>query len=699
MLKTLPIFTGLFLLVLGLSAQRTVTQNPVEEITQFEDVFVDAGGNGWAVGSCGIIAKTTNNGMSWTFQDAPEGNDYSTVGCAPGTNCQTVILAGGGLRARSTNGGTSWTVVDDDDNMFGEDIIALGTNVVLYDGGSFFTLRSINGGATWATIELPDSPATPFQFVSATNGYFFGNDEVFYRTTDAGQTWTATSYTHPASVRYLTFFDATTGWLYDNDRKIYKTTDGGMTWTDQQQSGLISNIRVIAAISPTQLRGVSVTDQIWESDDSGTTWTSYALNMGDGIFVKQKYHRIGNEFWLVSNLSEIFYSASNFDNWQSGIDGVRKDIAGIAFTDESTGFFLDEDRNVYRTTNTGDDWNLVAQNIAVAFSYGLEALPDGSLLAIFNAAQPLVSTDQGESWEEYLPTSVQNQMDLGINAFTILPNGRYLFVGPNTTVYSDNQGASWTVFNHEAGLSIREVYFFNNQLGFVMGTGGGRYYRTTDGGLSWTNLTEGSPTSQPVNIAWFSDEDNGILFNGSRSYRTSDGGISWITDTSLPGSYEIERLANGALIANSFGSGNKAEFYWSLDEGATWQNIANTCAPTRTSTVTPNGRYYFAAGDGGNVIRIDLDEVSSNRNPNAVAIQSLKVFPNPTNGFVQLELPELATGEIATLQIIDAQGRVLQQRQLQTDLPTIDLTDYPAGMYAFHLRGQDWLRTGRIIKQ
>ena len=687
-------------LAFAAQAQALEVQNPVEHLTQFQDVYVAEGGNGYAVGSCGVIATTSDNGMSWTTDFSPEGIDFETVACIPGTNCQTILLNSGNLLARSTNGGTTWTYTEDD-NFFNINLLhTIGGNVVIADKGFESLRRSTDGGLSWTDIDLPENQRTNMEFTSATEGYYFANTtNNLIKTTDGGSSWAATGYAHPTSIRYFTYFDEQVGFLFDQDNKVFKTTNGGQTWTDMNTVGLTSSTRVFTAISPTQVRAVSVTDNLWESDDSGTTWTNSALSDGDGIFVKQKYHRQGGEYWLVSNMSEIFYSAAGFTNWQSGIPAERNDIDAIVMTENEVGYAVNGSGTLLKTTNNGDDWNAITTSPELSRGVQLAELPDGRIMGIFSSSFPLVSSDGGATWTDYLSSSAIDFFDSSRpRAYALLPGGRQYFMNFDKAVYSDDNGASWNLLLHAANTSIGQLYFFNDNLGFAAGTGGGQMARTTDGGLNWENITENTPTTQPLNEFYFTDEDNGIVFNGSRSYRTADGGDTWSSDVSLPGTYDLVVAPNGDLFANEFASGNNAEYWRSQDNGATWQSVGYACAPSRAATISPDGNFYFGSGDGGNIVRIDVSLISSVRVATR-AIQSINAFPNPTNGLVNIELPDVAGSETVFLEVFNVAGQSVYRTEVRNqELVSVDLGSQPAGLYTFQVNGNGWLSTGKVIR-
>ncbi|MBV6406168.1 MAG: hypothetical protein GFGODING_02953 [Flavobacteriales bacterium] len=62
----------------------------------------------------------------------------------------------------------------------------------------------------------------------------------------------------------------------------------------------------------------------------------------------------------------------------------------------------------------------------------------------------------------------------------------------------------------------------------------------------------------------------------------------------------------------------------------------------------------------------------------------LQVYPNPTSGRVQVQLPEGEQG--ATLQVLDAQGQVLRTELMHGNAHVLDLSEAAAGVYAVRVR-------------
>ncbi|HPI11011.1 MAG TPA: chitobiase/beta-hexosaminidase C-terminal domain-containing protein [Catalimonadaceae bacterium] len=83
----------------------------------------------------------------------------------------------------------------------------------------------------------------------------------------------------------------------------------------------------------------------------------------------------------------------------------------------------------------------------------------------------------------------------------------------------------------------------------------------------------------------------------------------------------------------------------------------------------------------------------------ATDIESMEVYPNPTTGNVQVQLPASETDGILT--VINLQGKELQRMELRKaeKETTLSLESYPAGLYRIQLRNASGLQSLTVMKQ
>jgi photosystem II stability/assembly factor-like uncharacterized protein len=118
-------------------------------------------------------------------------------------------------------------------------------------------------------------------------------------------------------------------------------------------------------------------------------------------------------------------------------------------------------------------------------------------------------------------------------------NEKYGFLtGSNGGIYRTNDGAkTWTSLNSTTNLPIHDIYFLDNNNGFAVGgenscggTGcippGGFILRTVDGGQNWTQIFTPSNKYEITSIT-FTSKLVGFCVGVNVIYKTTDGGLSW----------------------------------------------------------------------------------------------------------------------------------------------------------------------------
>lgn len=132
------------------------------------------------------------------------------------------------------------------------------------------------------------------------------------------------------------------------------------------------------------------------------------------------------------------------------------------------------------------------------------------------------------------------------------------------------------------------------------------FFKTTDGGLSWSRRQLGSPLVYVVAVAVDPLSPN-IVYAGTQNegvFKSTDYGDTWKSAKSLP---SIAYLTPDPSQSGSLFASTGTAFYLSEDGGSTWTNVLNmpawtvTIDPQRPLTVfaTTRTRGVFRSSDGG----------------------------------------------------------------------------------------------------
>ncbi|HRP02299.1 MAG TPA: YCF48-related protein [Candidatus Kapabacteria bacterium] len=149
-----------------------------------------------------------------------------------------------------------------------------------------------------------------------------------------------------------------------------------------------------------------------------------------------------------------------------------------------------------------------------------------------------------------------------------------------TIIRTTDRGKTWRGVELRPGenIQLESINFINEKVGFVSGpnlsntmVSNSYIYKTTDGGITWTNITPDTQNSFWGN--YFVDADNGVLMGGLCGfqifYRTSDGGKTWSISTANVSDSKL----SDAFISSANGKGyamGSGTFWETTDGGSNW---------------------------------------------------------------------------------------------------------------------------------
>jgi photosystem II stability/assembly factor-like uncharacterized protein len=688
-----------FLLLLSptlLFAQLDGVVHPKNFDTKFQDVYVDGNDFGFAVGTCGVVARTQDAGVTWTVLPALEGEyDFYAITC-PNDDCNQAIIGGEGAIFKRQSNGSFSLIASGNDYMINY-FHQLAGGTVIGDGGGDKYVRTTDGGSNWTVIPLDVIQGNEMAFGDNNTGYYMDNNDALMKTTDAGLTWSPTGFTLAnGSVRTMYFRDANTGWFQEgSSRSFWKTTDGGQTWTDLEVTDGPRSTLYIESFSEDHLVCLALVNDLWTSMDGGATWTrgSFPTDQGTrpGFY---NYHRRGDEFFIPSDAGEVFYSPAGFTDWEALFGGTRGSVTNIEFGTNQLGVAVGFVGFSVITRDGGDSWEDLDDVGGIPRATDIFFLSENEFVILYSNSDPRISRDGGESFATLTVDPTSNRQNF--TQMERLPSGRLYVHGFNTGAYSDDNGDSWTLTNNANNFAAGTMTFLDDQVGFAGGLQG-QVSRTMDGGQTWTDLTKPSTSSADITSLYFTSADEGYVSTSTIQYRTTDGGQTWAMNRDAGGSNYRVSPDGSAIYAARYESGNNGTLRRSTDGGQSFETLEYSCAALRGGGLTPDGKFYFTGGDGGHIRKHDLDRLVPTRN-NVPVARRLKAYPNPAEGQATLELPVQSTTTF--LSVFSADGRQIRHLSIPagTERHRLELSDIKPGLYLLSWTGAQGERyTGRLV--
>jgi photosystem II stability/assembly factor-like uncharacterized protein len=416
--------------------------------------------------------------------------------------------------------------------------------------------KTTDGGVSWTRLQGVPNYMGPYGDYNTTLGVDPANPNVIYaggqtaiiRSNDGGSTWQQIDRGRgsPHADHHGIGFDVNGKFLDSNDGGIWRLDDPtNLRWTDL--NGDLFTIQLTGiALDPTNpdIAYAGAQDNFSEKFTDSYTWQ--ALLGGDGGFTRVDF----------SNPLTVYMS---FQYVQGPGFLMRSDTGGTGLRPKTRGI------------NNSDPGNFYAP-------YVMD--PSNSSRLLLGTNRVYETLDRAENW---LPISqpmtngwtVSNVVDsvaaAGSDADTIYATaGGHVFV-------TRNHGATWLESNPTTprpDLRFRDIRVdpLDASTAYVVAanfsdiTGGGHVWMTSDGGLSWNDITANLPDEPVWTIAIQPTTNQNILYVGAEDgvYISYDLGGSWSRLGQGMPNVQVHQLEVntdlGILAAATYGRG-----MWELD--------------------------------------------------------------------------------------------------------------------------------------
>jgi photosystem II stability/assembly factor-like uncharacterized protein len=623
----------------------------------------------WGTG----IYRSTDGGESWTHLGLDSTASIARVRLHPTDPNVAYVAAAGNLWKptperglyKTTDAGRTWTRVLYVDTLTGASDVAIDPrdpNVVYaatyqriraafgFNGGGPGSAlwKSTDAGATWTKLEngIPAGDKGRIQFdISRSNPNVLialiehATGTGTYRTEDAGATWRQTSRNNPRPMYFSKpFIDPTTDKrVWELGVTVYKSEDGGATFQNMPNSptydvGLKTDHHTLwidpANPRHTLLGGDGGLNESW---DLGLTYTR--LN---NIPIGQFYHIAVDDrdpYWIIGGLQDnhSWMGPSATRHWL-GI--ANQDWIQIGFSD-GAGQAVDKANNrVIYTSSSGG--NLTRFDPVTGDRLDIKPVPPKG--------------DSAYRWDWDSPLAASKHFP-----------GK-VFIGGNRLFTSKDYGATWTAskdltrqVNRDTfmlgGVRDRDIKLSRNdgESGFSeitslsespldprliwVGTDDGNVQVTTDGGLTWTEVSKNitAPASGSyVGRVVASGAARGtayVSFDLHRSgdfapyiLRTTDFGTTWKPiRNGLPGDASVRSIYEYPGKPNVVFAGTERHLFISRDSGATWTQLAANLPTTRYDDILihPRTKDLILATHGRSIWVLDDASVLAELTPQA----------------------------------------------------------------------------------
>jgi len=496
----------------------------------------------------------------------------------------------GGGTFKTTDGGQNWRRLPNDPTLSASAILVdpIDPDVIyLADRTAPRIYRTTNGGDTWqiyfdagqgyyrvmtATL-APSDPGVLYASIFRYGGPMAG--DVFRIEHGSGTKVTGTLPRLPVALT-VDPTEVNTVYAVLHGYGVYRTTDGGQNW--DEISGAGSGLP--------QSPHVGFSNLVIDSHDTDT------LYLLGGCDVDVDFSHTGADPSVMNTVYKSLDGGATWTNLNDGTLGTGSgSIKGLAISPiDSNVLYAGALQGVFRSIDGGASWADISAGLGYTHTAGVALSASGARLYAPTLGGGVYAGDVNTSTYDVI-WDAQSHLTATIYNIQVAVDPSdsqtiYASAYPGGTFKSVNSGLTWAECNF--GMASFEIDDPNRQGYYAfaiapsdpailyLGLYGVGMYKSTDGAGTWRPMNGAAQTmlGKTITSLLIDPTDAGVVYVATEDgvYRTSDGGLHWSefsTGLDCPDIRVLARGSDGRLYAGSRGY----ELYCYDEPGTTWRQM------------------------------------------------------------------------------------------------------------------------------
>jgi photosystem II stability/assembly factor-like uncharacterized protein len=316
-----------------------------------------------------------------------------------------------------------------------------------------------------------------------------------------------------------------TRYSYNGDNRIaaqyIKETLESYGYQTEYHSFYLGTLRHVATFNGTRAWTVTENSEALRTTDGGATWITMPDGTPNGLWGVDNF---GPDWvWLTGNNGVIRFSSDGGNSFSSQTSGTALYLFGIKFVNAFQGWIAADNGRLLHTTTSGQIWTIQATSLGSRL-YDVSFIDTSNGWAVGRDGTIVHTSNGGANWSRQ--TSNTSQRLYGV-AFTDINNGWVVGWG-GTVLHTTDGGVNWQSINFGTIADIYHISFSDSIHGSIAGWNG-EIFVTSNGGQNW-QLTQLLSNRNLYGVE-FADTLTGFAVGNGIIEKTTDGGTSWIDQT------------------------------------------------------------------------------------------------------------------------------------------------------------------------
>ena len=643
-------------------------------------------GNLVAVGEGSTIMISENAGESWQIILNPAGmdNEYQCYGVSFINETTGFINGGYETILKTTDGGYNWEVKYDGNAFYYwksfNDLEFTNETTGFAVGDEGQLLKTTDVGETWSLQPLDVGfNLDLIEFADSLTGFILGgNDSLMLKTLDGGETWNAIDLpaglkgTYPSEIYFV---NDSVGFIFTTENSmnsyglIFKTTDAGLSWAQVYSDPSAYTAKFTFFDDQHGIAGCISWDyrtKILTTSDGGTTWTGDWPPDFPWWSTNAVYATDENTAFSVGALGRIFKTQDKGNTWEAMSSKGFGDIYDAQFLNQDKGYTLSSGYGggisfsvIKKTVDGGTSWQQVGSGGFERAALHFLDSDAGFVVYWFWGLNLMKTLNGGNSWTE---TNTNFDFDPDVIRFSDISHG--LISGGGQVIRTTDSGLTWTEVS--TGISSWSVNFYDIEYRsadtvFMAGEAGSEtiLLKSVDGGYSWEII----PIEDHGSAAdlFFTSDDTAFLACFNTILKSTDGGSTW-TPTTLNNQNPISFSSlyfPSASVGFAVGDGPFENMMKTTDGGDTWNVIDTQVSSGLSNVYFSNEDNGLILGQEGVILKTTSGGITATNKNTETSLMLFDVFPNPFTDQIVISIDPAVSLTGTLLTISDVWGKTL----------------------------------------
>ncbi len=286
--------------------------------------------------------------------------------------------------------------------------------------------------------------------------------------------------------------------------------------------------------------------------------------------LQDSYFISDHEGWAVGTQGTILYTIDGGETWETQHNDIGESFWSVFFIDENEGWVVGWSE-IYHTSNKGETWELQERPIVYGSLTDVFFINADTGWIVGTYRIVLKTTNGGENWDVISNIIAGNNCFFSVSFIDEMVGcavGGKMSNEDGFIMATVDGGLTWTETTPDSTSRLESIIFKESSTGWACGINGG-LYSTLDGGNTWVDRKFSNSYFRDIH---FFDSLNGLLLRPNDVILTFDGGDTWDSVVTIGINANLVSFSS-ANSESGYAVGYDGSVCITQNMGSSWENL------------------------------------------------------------------------------------------------------------------------------